>query len=112
MMDDILPRNESLPCRLLNALKRCASVSKRLGSRATSRRSKTTWARFRAPNEVNCFESCYCWSSITVGAATEQPAPDEYQARFPQDSQLVSDVFDKLSTDARGWRDHFLFGRL
>jgi WD40 repeat protein/tRNA A-37 threonylcarbamoyl transferase component Bud32 len=29
-----------------------------------------------------------------------QPTPDEYQARFPLDSQLVSDVFDKLSTDA------------
>jgi tetratricopeptide (TPR) repeat protein/tRNA A-37 threonylcarbamoyl transferase component Bud32 len=30
----------------------------------------------------------------------EHPTPDEYQARFPQDSQLVSDVFEKLSTDA------------
>ena len=30
----------------------------------------------------------------------EQPTADEYQARFPQDSQLVSDVFEKLSTDA------------
>ena len=28
----------------------------------------------------------------------ERPTPDEYQARFPQDSQLVSDVFEQLST--------------
>ena len=30
----------------------------------------------------------------------EHPTPDEYQARFPQDSQLVSDVFEELSTGA------------
>jgi serine/threonine-protein kinase len=30
----------------------------------------------------------------------EQPTADEYQARFPQDSNLVSDVFEELSTDA------------
>ncbi len=31
---------------------------------------------------------------------SEHPSEDEYQARFPQDSQLVSDVFEELSTDA------------
>lgn len=30
----------------------------------------------------------------------EHPSEDEYRARFPQDSQLVSDVFEELSTGA------------
>ena len=34
------------------------------------------------------------------GRSAEQPTPDEYQARFPGDSQLVSDVFEQLSTGA------------
>ena len=30
----------------------------------------------------------------------EHPTEDEYQERFPQDNQLVSDVFEELSTGA------------
>jgi WD40 repeat protein/tRNA A-37 threonylcarbamoyl transferase component Bud32 len=34
------------------------------------------------------------------GRSDEQPTPDEYQARFPRDSRLVSGVFEQVSTGA------------
>lgn len=34
------------------------------------------------------------------GRSDEHPSEDDYRARFPQDSNLVSDVFEELSTGA------------
>jgi tetratricopeptide (TPR) repeat protein/predicted Ser/Thr protein kinase len=100
MTDDAVSEGESLPIAVLEQIDRVCLEFEAVWRRGEVPKLEDYLGDLHGLERSQLLRELLLLELDYRSQHNEQPTPDEYQARFPRDSRLVSDVFEQVSTGA------------
>jgi hypothetical protein len=99
MMDDILCNDKSLPVPALERIEKVCHRFEAAWKQGDKPRIEEYLDAAQGAERGELLRELLLLDLDYCNRSGQQPTADEYQARFPQDSQLIREVFDRRSAD-------------